>query len=138
MIFILSTKSKKAWRWSSAVEPVSPLYMGRYFKYIARNALRLARKTKAAYLAYTIGWNVIVVGGVWGVCVDDEEEEDEKEEEEGDWGGVWLRGGEEGGDLLNDFKGVLRTNFGTCEGIPSLVQRVDLNIQWWSLQVVQK
>ena len=52
-----------------------------------------------------------------------EEEEDEKEVEEGDWGGVWLCGGEEGGDLLNNFKGVLRTNFWTCEWIHSFVSK---------------
>lgn len=49
----------------------------------------------------------------------DEEEEDEEEVEECDWGDVCLCGGEEGGDILNNFKGVLRTNLGTCEWITS-------------------
>jgi len=124
---MLFAKSRKSWRWSSVVGPISPLYLGRYFKYAAGNASRLAGKTKATYLACTIGWNVIIEGGVWGVCMDEEEEEyddeDEEEIEEGDWGDVWLYGGEEGGDLLDEFKGVLRTKFGKCEWIPSFVSK---------------
>lgn len=119
---MLFAKYRKDWRWYLAEGLVSPLYLGRYFMYPAGNASRLSGKTKAAYLAYTIGWNAIVKGGVWRVCMD-EEEEDEEEVEEGDWGGGWLCGGEEGGDLLNKFKGVLRTNFWTCEWIPSFVSK---------------
>lgn len=52
-----------------------------------------------------------------------EEERDEEEVEEGNWGGVWLCGGGEGGDLLNKFKGVLRTNSRTCERIPCFVSK---------------
>ena len=81
MIFMLSAKSRKTWRWSSVEGPVSPLYLGKYFKYLARNASRLVGKTKATYLAYTIGWNAIVEGGVWGVCVDEEEEEEDGDRE---------------------------------------------------------
>ena len=36
---------------------------------------------------------------------------------------MWLCGGEEVGDLLNDFKGVLRTNLGTYEWISSFVSK---------------
>ena len=51
--------------------------------------------------------------------------EDEEEVEEGDGGsGVdELVGGEGGGDTLKDFKGVLRTSFGTCKGIPYFVSK---------------
>lgn len=48
----------------------------------------------------------------------DVEDEEEEEEEDGDSGVDELVGGE-GGDILKDYKGVLRTNFGTCKGIPS-------------------
>ena len=51
----------------------------------------------------------------------DVEDEEEVEEEDGDLEVDELVGGEGGGDLLKDFKGVLRTNFGTCKGIPSFV-----------------
>jgi len=52
----------------------------------------------------------------------DVEDEEEVEEEGGDSGVDALVGGE-GGDLLKDFKGVLRTTFGTCKGIPSFVSK---------------
>ena len=52
----------------------------------------------------------------------DVEDEKEIEEEDGDSGVDGLVG-VEGGDLLKDFKGVLRTNFGTCKGIPSFVSK---------------
>jgi len=111
-MFILSAKYGNAWRWSSVEEPVSPLYLGRCSKYPGWNASRFWGKTKAPYLACTIGWNAIVEDGVWDVYVDVEKEE----EEDGDKEGVYLCGGEEGGDeewgdLLYDFKGVLITNF---------------------------
>jgi len=53
----------------------------------------------------------------------DVEDEEEVEEEDGDSGVDELVGGEGGGDILKDFKGVLRTNFGTCKGIPSFVSK---------------
>ena len=53
----------------------------------------------------------------------DVEDEEEVEEEDGDLGVDKLVGGEGGGDLLKDFKGVLRTNFGTCKRIPSFVSK---------------
>lgn len=43
----------------------------------------------------------------------DVEDEEEVEEEDGDLGVDKLAGGEGGQDLLKDFKGVLRTSFGT-------------------------
>jgi len=51
----------------------------------------------------------------------DVEDEEEVEEEDGDLGIDELVGGEGGGDLLKDFKGVLRTSFGTCKGITTFV-----------------
>jgi len=67
-----------------------------------------------------MGWNAIVEYGVWGFC-----EDDDREEEDGDRRGELLCGGEEGGDgdVLNDFKGVLITNFWTWEWIPSSVSK---------------
>ena len=53
----------------------------------------------------------------------DVEDEEEVEEEDGDLGVDELVGGEGGGDLLKDLKGVLRTSFGTCKGIPSFVSK---------------
>lgn len=47
---------------------------------------------------------------------------EDEEEVDGDSGFDVLVGGE-GGDLLKDFKGVLRTKFGTCKGIPSFVSK---------------
>jgi len=61
---MLSTKYRKASRWTLAERLVSALYLGRYFKYPNGNESRLAGKTKAAYLACTIAWNSIVEGGV--------------------------------------------------------------------------
>lgn len=72
---MLSAKSRKAWRWSSAVGPVSSLYLGSYFKYPAGNASRLVGKTKATHLACKIVLNAIIVGGVWGVWEDEEEQD---------------------------------------------------------------
>ena len=56
----------------------------------------------------------------------DVEDEEEVEEEDGDLGVDELIGGEGGGDLLKDFKGVLRTKFATCKGIPSFVPKREL------------
>ena len=61
---------------------------------------------------------------MWDVYVDVEEEK----EEHGDNEGVYLCGGEEGGDeeggdILYDFKGVLITNFWTCDWISSFVSK---------------
>ena len=53
----------------------------------------------------------------------DVEDEEEVEEEDGDSGVDELVGGEGGGNLLKDFKGVLRINFGTCKGTPSFVSK---------------
>ena len=50
------------------------------------------------------------------------EDKEEVEEEDGDLGDELVRG-EGGGDLLKKFKGVLRTNFGTCKGITSFVSK---------------
>ena len=69
-MFILSTKSRNGWRWSSTEEPISPLYLGRCFKYPRGNALRFWGKTKVAYLSCTIAWYAIVEDGAWDVCVD--------------------------------------------------------------------
>ena len=80
-MFMLSVKYRNAWRWSSVEEPVSPLYLGRCFKYPGGNASRFWGKTKAAYLVCTIGLNTIVAGGVWGVFVDEEEEEGDGDRE---------------------------------------------------------
>ena len=54
------------------------------------------------------------------------EDEEEVEEEDGDSGVDGLVGGERGDEgeyLLKEFKGVLRTKFGTCKGIPSFVSK---------------
>ena len=56
----------------------------------------------------------------------DVEDEEEIEEEDDGLGVGELVVGEGGGDLLKDFKGVLRTNFGTCKGIPSFVSNKGL------------
>jgi len=61
---------------------------------------------------------------VWDVCVDIEEEN----EENGDKEGLYLCGGEdggdeEGGDLLYEFKGVLMTNLLTYDWISSFVSK---------------
>ena len=45
----------------------------------------------------------------------DVEDEEEVEEEDGDLEVDELVGGKGRRDLLKDFKGVLRTNFGTCK-----------------------
>lgn len=50
------------------------------------------------------------------------EDKEEVEEEYGGLGIDELVGGEGGGDLKK-FKGVLRTNFGTCKGIISFVSK---------------
>ena len=56
----------------------------------------------------------------------DVEDEEEVEKEDGDLGVDKLVGGEGGGDLLKHFKGVLRTSFGTCKGIPYFVSNIGL------------
>lgn len=119
-MFILPTKSRNDWRWSSTEDQICPLYLGRCFKYPGGNASRFWGKTKAAYLAYTMGWNTIIEDGVWGVCVDDVEEKEQDSDKEG----VYPCGVEEGGDLLNDFKGVLITSFWTCEWMSSFVSKI--------------
>ena len=53
----------------------------------------------------------------------DVEDEEEVEAEDGNLGVDKLVEGEGGEDLLKDFKGVLRTNFGTCKGIPYFVSK---------------
>ena len=50
-------------------------------------------------------------------------EDEEEVEEEGGYLGVDELVGGKGGDFLKDFKGVLRTNFGTCKGIPSFLSK---------------
>ena len=92
-MFMLSAKSRNAWRWSSAEGPVSPLYLGRCFKYPLGETSKTGGKTKATYLACTMGWNSIVEDDEWDVC-----EDDDKEEGDGERGGELVCGGEEGGD----------------------------------------
>ena len=70
-----------------------------------------------------MGWNAIVEDDEWDVC-----EDDDKEEGDGERGGELVYGGEEGGDkeggdFLNDFKGVLITNLWTWEWISSSVSK---------------
>ena len=60
--------------------------------------------------------------------MDNEDDDREDEDEDGDSKGELLCGGEEGGDkeggdVLNDFKGVLITNLWTLECIPSSVSK---------------
>lgn len=53
----------------------------------------------------------------------DVENVEQVEGEDGVLGVDKLVGGEGGGDLLKDFKRVLRNSFGTCKGIPSSVSK---------------
>lgn len=119
-MFMLSAKAWNTWRWSSTKEHVSPLYLGRCFKYPLGKASRTRGKNKATYLAYTMDWNAILEGDEWYVC-----EDDDKEEGDGERGGELVCGGKEGGDKeggdneggdsLSDFKGALITNLWTWE-----------------------
>lgn len=51
---MLSTKSKKATKWSSKDKPIFTLNLGRCFKYPSRKLLSILRSCKVAYLAWMI------------------------------------------------------------------------------------
>lgn len=122
-MFILSTKSRKVVTWYSTEGLVSPLNLGKCFRYPSEKFSNIWGRTKVAYISCTMSWKAIVEGGVWGDWLDDEEEEedDEYEGDEEESVGVLVCGGEKyGGYLLEYFKGALITNLWTPEGNSSL------------------
>lgn len=54
-MFILSAKSRKVATWSSAEGPVSPLNVGKCFRYPSGKFAKFWGRTKASYLAITMG-----------------------------------------------------------------------------------
>ena len=70
---MLSTKSKKASKWYSTDKPVSPLNLGRCFKYPSGNLLSILGSCKEIYIALIIGWKEAIFGdddkdeSVWDV-----------------------------------------------------------------------
>lgn len=89
------------------------------FRYPSGKFSKFAGRNRATYLACTMGRKTIIAGEVSGDWVDDDEEEEDDEDE---LVGVLVCGGEkEEGDLFEDFKGVLITNFWTPGGKSSLL-----------------